>query len=283
VLAYAIAGIAAMNQNGLPLAVDPTEANSEFTNKVRSDLEATTDANLLLMVSGVLSMQGAMVARDRTEILRLAERYATRARDLDPNNSAFAGPSDRQLAATYKLQALQTPDAAERARLLRQRLALLEKSFSTISINNPGNASELLELARARADAGKMEDASDLARALLRLAPQIERDPQIGMIVDEVRHHAHLILGRAALQAGNVPVASEELLAAGKVGGGGTLSSFGPNMTLAKELLEKGGRDVVIQYLEECRTFWKLGRNLDSWITAIRNGRIPEFGPNLIY
>jgi hypothetical protein len=54
-------------------------------------------------------------------------------------------------------------------------------------------------------------------------------------------------------------------------------------MTLAKELLEKGGRDVVIQYLEECRTFWKLGRTLDSWIATIRNDRIPEFGPNLIY
>ena len=98
-----------------------------------------------------------------------------------------------------------------------------------------------------------------------------------------VRHQAHLILGRAALRAGNVTVASQELLAAGNVGGGGTLSSFGPNMTLAKELLERGIRDVVIQYLEECRRFWKRGGSLDSWIATIRNGRIPEFGPNLIY
>ena len=283
VLAYAIVGVAAMNQNGFPLAVDPAEANSVFATKVRRDLEATADANLLLMVSGVLSMQGAMVAGDRPEILRLAERYATRARDLDPTNAAFAGPSDRQLAETYGLQALQTRDAAERARLLRQRLVLLEKIFSAASLNDPGKASELLELARARADAGEMEGAADLASTLVRLAPQIAIDPQTGTIVDQVRHHAHLILGRAALRAGNVPIASQELLAAGKVGGGGTLSSFGPNMTLAKELLEKGNREVVIQYLEECRTFWKLGRNLNSWIAAIRNGRIPEFGPNLIY
>jgi hypothetical protein len=280
VTAYAIAGIVALNQNGFPLAVDPLEANSEFARKARSELEATTDANRLLSVAAVLSSQGVLVASDRAEILRLAARYMARARDLDP---ALATPLDLQLAETYRLQALLTRDSGERVRLLRQRLDLLEKHLSSLPVDDPAHAAKLMDLARARADAGELGPAADLARSLLRIAPQIGTDPRAGGIVDEVRHHAHLILGRSALQAGNVAVASQELLAAGRVGGGGTLSSFGPNMQLAKELLEKGHRDVVIEYLEECRGFWKLGRNLDSWIATIRAGQVPVFGANLTY
>ena len=88
-----------------------------------------------------------------------------------------------------------------------------------------------MDLARARADADEMARAAELARALLRLAPQIEQDPTTRGLYDEVRHHAHLIVGRSALRMGNLTTASQELLAAGKVAGGGTLSSFGPNMT----------------------------------------------------
>src|SRR5438046_5335749 len=73
VLAYAIIGLAAINQNGFALAVDPAEAGSEFAKKVRSDLEATNDVTLLMDVSAVLNTQGVMVARDRSEVLRLAE------------------------------------------------------------------------------------------------------------------------------------------------------------------------------------------------------------------
>ena len=66
VLAYAIIGLAAINQNGFALAVDPAEAGSEFAKKVRSDLEATNDVTLLMDVSAVLNTQGVMVARDRS-------------------------------------------------------------------------------------------------------------------------------------------------------------------------------------------------------------------------
>ena len=62
------------------------------------------------------------------------------------------------------------------------------------------------------------------------------------------------------------------------------MNSFGPNMSLARDLLEKGERETVLQYFELCRKFWKMGqRNLDQWTEDVKAGRTPEFGANLVY
>ena len=62
------------------------------------------------------------------------------------------------------------------------------------------------------------------------------------------------------------------------------LGSFGPNMSLAKDLLAKGEQETVLEYLELCRKFWGLNRGkLDEWVKDIEAGRMPEFGANLIY
>jgi hypothetical protein len=55
-------------------------------------------------------------------------------------------------------------------------------------------------------------------------------------------------------------------------------------VSLAKDLLEKGERDAVIQYLELCRKFWKMDNGrLDQWIKEIKAGKVPQFGANLVY
>jgi hypothetical protein len=56
------------------------------------------------------------------------------------------------------------------------------------------------------------------------------------------------------------------------------LNSFGPEMTLSRELLEKGERDVVLQYFVLCRRFWASGsQQLDAWTKTVREGGIPKF------
>jgi hypothetical protein len=62
------------------------------------------------------------------------------------------------------------------------------------------------------------------------------------------------------------------------------MNSFGPNMSLAKDLLEKGEREVVLEYFELCRKFWKMdnGRRND-WSQEVKAGKIPDFGANLVY
>jgi Zn-finger nucleic acid-binding protein len=55
-------------------------------------------------------------------------------------------------------------------------------------------------------------------------------------------------------------------------------------MTLAKELLEKGQSEVVLQYFELCRNFWRMDRGrLDKWSAAVRRAEMPEFSANLTY
>jgi hypothetical protein len=46
-------------------------------------------------------------------------------------------------------------------------------------------------------------------------------------------------------------------------------------MALAKELLDKGEQDTVIQYLELCGEFWNKEMT-DTWISEIKSGKIPD-------
>ena len=97
-------------------------------------------------------------------------------------------------------------------------------------------------------------------------------------------HDGNLVLGLVALKNGDLVNARIHLLKAGESTGSPVLGSFGPNMNLAKGLLEAGERDTVLQYFGECRTFWKMGvAKLDAWSATVRGGGMPDFGTNLIY
>jgi len=97
-------------------------------------------------------------------------------------------------------------------------------------------------------------------------------------------HHANIILGRLALRMDDFEEAKKRLIKAGATPGSPQLDSFGPNMTLAEELLQKGERDVVLEYLELCSNFWEMGLDrLDEWSVLVQGGRIPDFGTNLHY
>ena len=88
------------------------------------------------------------------------------------------------------------------------------------------------------------------------------------------------------LREGDVPQAKSRLLEAGKTKGSAPLSSFGPNMALAKELLEKGEKEVVLEYFRLCKKFWTGARHnqtLDQWADEVTKGRIPDFRANLVY
>jgi hypothetical protein len=97
-------------------------------------------------------------------------------------------------------------------------------------------------------------------------------------------HEGNVVLGRVDLHRGDIAGAKQHLLAAGETPGWPQLNSFGPNMALAKGLLETGERDVVLTYLESCGKFWKMGNDkLMSWMATIRGGGTPDFAANLHY
>ena len=136
-----------------------------------------------------------------------------------------------------------------------------------------------------------LDDADRLARELLDVAAAYSKDWYHGNAI----HHGNLIQGRAALKRGDTQAAGDFLRAAGETPGSPQLNSFGPNMLLAKELLEAGEREAVLDYLERCEAFWATGgaitsegpmlaaAALDKWASEVREGRVPDFGPNLVY
>jgi hypothetical protein len=92
-------------------------------------------------------------------------------------------------------------------------------------------------------------------------------------------HQGNLLIGRSALRAGRRDEAGRYLMAAGRAPGSPQLSSFGPSMALARELLEVGERDTVLQYLDLCRQFWKMDEGrLERWAAMIKDGASPDFG-----
>ena len=95
---------------------------------------------------------------------------------------------------------------------------------------------------------------------------------------------ANLVLGRIAVRDGRIDDAKRYLIEAGKSPGSPQMDTFGPNMSLVKDLLEKGEREVVVEYFELCRKFWKMhaGR-LDKWSQQVKDGKVPDFGANQVY
>ena len=131
-------------------------------------------------------------------------------------------------------------------------------------------------------ESGSLETAKEIGEALLALAPTYTTSWNYGNAI----HKGHLILGRIALRQGDHHQAIEHLLLAGKTPGSPQLDTFGPNMTLAKELLEVGERDAVLTFIKLCQNFWEPEFAQDSshlWSEQITHGELPDFGANLNY
>lgn len=122
-------------------------------------------------------------------------------------------------------------------------------------------------LARQSLAAGDFAKASSYATELLQTAQ--ENKTASGDAI----YTGNSVLGLVSLRQGSVSQARQYLLEAGKTTGSAVLASFGPDFTLARELLDKGERDAVLEFLTECRGFWKSGaEQLDAMIEAVRKG-----------
>jgi hypothetical protein len=135
------------------------------------------------------------------------------------------------------------------------------------------------DLAKTAFDAGETNKARIYADQMLGEAQSQKKDWNRGNDV----FFGNLVLGRLALKAGDIEQAKHYLIEAGKTPGSPQLDSFGPNMTLAKELLEKGQTEVVLQYFDLCAKFWRYQPRLSEWVAAVKQGAIPDFGANLDY
>ena len=139
-------------------------------------------------------------------------------------------------------------------------------SHSIKELNSAQNTEErfyaLTNTALYSYEIGKTEDAMKYANELLKLADSFQSNWNYGNAI----HKGNIVLGRIALTSNKVELAKEYLYKAGNTPGSPQLNSFGPNMTLAKELLERSERDVVKKYLIQCGKFWKMDNDrLEFW------------------
>ena len=196
----------------------------------------------------------------------LSAALLARCRKLEPENPDWA----RQTAHLFKL--MNDDDDPSNS---KEQLKLLEEALEGAS--DFERDSLLTELVVAAYDAGELKRAEEVAQQLLSAA-QTSKDWNSG----NAFHKAHLVLGLLALDRGDMSSAKEHLLDSGRTKGSPQLDSFGPNMRLAKALLEAGEPEAVLSYLELCSVFWK-APELEQWQKEIREGSLPDFGANLSY
>jgi len=201
-----------------------------------------------------------------------------------PHRGTASLPADRVLE--------DTPNYSEAVLKHRSPELLLSERETTLA-QATSDFRRLLILpgvAKAALEAGVNDKAEQYAIKPLQLADKhqarlttAEGGRPISDVGDAV-FYGHLVLGRLAVLRGDTEAAKKHLLLAGQTGGSPTLDTFGPNMSLARELLKIGERETVLQYLEQCRRFWKddHGR-LDVWSATVNKSGIPDFGANLFY
>jgi RNA polymerase sigma factor (sigma-70 family) len=136
------------------------------------------------------------------------------------------------------------------------------------------------DAAKRSFDVGKYDDARKFAEELMALMPNYTNDWNYGNAIQD----ANLVLGRLAVRAGKISEAKAFLAASGKSKGSPQMNSFGPNMSLALDLLKAGERDAVLEHFMRCREFWKFHpEKLDGWMQEVMAGKTPDFGANLLY
>jgi hypothetical protein len=132
-------------------------------------------------------------------------------------------------------------------------------------------------MARLACQSGQMEKAEQYAREALRTP-----SPTPVRAADAI-HTGNNVLGLIALQRGDIGGARAYLLASTRTSGSQILNRWGPNLALAKALLEKGQNDAVLEYFELSRAFVRNNPKLFEWIATLKGGRGPDLSREYLW
>ena len=119
----------------------------------------------------------------------------------------------------------------------------------------------------------EIDVARSLAERVLLVAPNFRNNWNFGNAVNV----GHNVLGLLALHDGRNAAAVLELHKAGETPGSPQLNSFGPSMQLARALARQGEFPAALEYLAQCRIFWKRGNIwLALWEEKLQAGKVPN-------
>jgi tetratricopeptide (TPR) repeat protein len=203
---------------------------------------------------------------------KIAEGLLIKCKILEPRNPKWPNA----LGHIYILNGMTKNNDKEIKRSAAQKALEQYEEAYNLSKNGESGCPVLGDLAKCSFDAENYEKAKKYAGQMLDEAPKNPKNWNYGNAI----HDGNVVLGRIALSEGKIDEAKDYLLKAGSTPGSPQLNSFGPNMNLAKELLEKGEKETVLKYLEECSKFWPTA---NEFIDAIKKGETPDWAGNLYY
>ncbi len=196
-----------------------------------------------------------------------AQDLLRRATTDEPKVSAWPA----RLAGSLERQAARQPDAATD---LSNQALLLRQSAYKLTADRPDRLHILIGMPADAYHGGDLIGAKRLASQLLEAADDFPTDPAHG----EAVHRADIVLGEVAMHTGQTDRAAGYLADAAKVTAWPALAATGPDLSLAKELLAKGERSPVRDYLIACEAFWPGGRErLRRWVATLDAAGTPDW------
>jgi tetratricopeptide (TPR) repeat protein len=194
---------------------------------------------------------------------------------VDPRNHDIAS----SLAERYWSDARHSPTSEQATSMAAKSLKVFEQALS-VTHDPLERLNNLPDAAQAAYEAGEYERAAAYSKEVLRLAEQ----PEYADNNSDAIHYGNIVLGRIAVRQGDLTAASAYLVKAAKIKSSFRYRTIGPNMMLAKELLDKGERKSVLEYFGLCGKFWEDNKEiLAQWRSAVASGSYPDFGANLRY
>ncbi len=172
--------------------------------------------------------------------------------------------------------------AAEQLDIVRQSelgTANNARLFSTYLVTHQSDAAvaalNVGQTTEARALVGEAEE------TLGSLRTEREGDPPTW---SDAAEKLAVAKGRLALADGDRATARRELIVAGRALAAPTQLTFGPNVTLARDLLAAGDTASVLAYFAVLDSTWTHGiPQVAGWRDALDQGSEPDFGANLLY
>ncbi len=212
---------------------------------------------------------------------------------IDLINMHFAGE---------RYNARQLENESERKILFKNALQYLTESLKTLESIKLTDSNDSIkqeynfylgtlkeDIVFAAMGAGDYKKAKQMANELL-----INNVDTLSFNYGNTIHNANTLLGRIALMEDDIKLAKEYLIKSGECPTSPQLSSFGPSYVLARELLERGEKEIVLDYLDLISNLWADPKKNDSsdskmmtgnqrksemlkkWKEEIISGKIPD-------
>ena len=87
----------------------------------------------------------------------------------------------------------------------------------------------------------------------------------------DASHQINIAKGWLELTNNNEEGAIHYLMKSTQTEGSPVLGSFGPDMTLIRELYKRGRKKAVLEYLDKIQTFWENEEYINTWKLMIKN------------